>query len=293
MAACQRAHGDRSIAWHVALGTWRAKKRSELLEARARAAIHAGDALEASRALLLLSFLDGAQPLLPHIGRLLYSSAAAQLERLAQLNQAIHGMLECLAVDEQRSKCKHEARAATPQPRAATARCNRALQPRAATPRCNPVPPRLQRHPHARACRLCSLPPTPLLATPPRSTLHPITTPPRQALSNMFDQYRAQTLEYLTSDACANFEATRYTVQGAFYTVFSRLRVEGLLGGQALAVLTEVDDYLHCVQIAVAIEAVAAMPELEKALRRYGSLDGTGRAGGDAPKLMKGHTVYF
>ena len=88
----------------------------------------------------------------------------------------------------------------------------------------------------------------------------------------MFDQYRAQTLEYLTSDACANFEATRYTVQGAFYTVFSRLRVEGLLGGQALAVLTEVDDYLHCVQIAVAIEAVAAMPELEKALRRYGSL---------------------
>ena len=53
------------------------------------------------------------------------------------------------------------------------------------------------------------------------------------------------------------------------------------------------DDYLHCVQIAVAIEVVAAMPELEKALRRYGSLDGTGRAGGDAPKLIKGHTVYF
>ena len=107
----------------------------------------------------------------------------------------------------------------------------------------------------------------------------------------MFDQYRAQTLEYLTSDACANFEATRYRVQGAFYTVFRTL--EGLIGGQALAVLAEVDDYLHCVQIAVSIEGVAAMPELEKALRRYGSLDGTGRAGGDAPKLMKGHTVYF
>ena len=66
-----------------------------------------------------------------------------------------------------------------------------------------------------------------------------------------------------------------------------------MLGEQTQAVLGEVDDYLHCVQIAVAIEAVAAMPELEKALRRYGSLDGTGRAGGDAPKLMKGHTVYF
>ena len=113
-----------------------------------------------------------------------------------------------------------------------------------------------------------------------------------QALSSMFDQYRAQTLEYLTSDACANFEATRYTVQAAFYTVFSRLRVDGVLGGQAQAVLAEVDDYLHCVQIAVAIEVVAAMPELEKALRGYGSLEGTGRAGGDVPKLIKGHTVY-
>ena len=157
MAACQRAHGERSIAWHVALGTWRAKQRSEALEARARAAVHAGDALEASRALLLLSFLDGAQPLLPHIGRLLYSSAAAHLERLAQLNHAIHGMLECLALDEQRSKCKHEARAATPQPTRA----------RAATPRCNPAPSRLHRRPHARACRLYSLHPTTLLSTPP------------------------------------------------------------------------------------------------------------------------------
>ena len=100
----------------------------------------------------------------------------------------------------------------------------------------------------------------------------------------MFDQYRGQTLEYLTSDACANFEAARYTVQGAFYTVFSRLRLEGLLGGQAQAVLGEVGDYLHCVQIAVANEVVNAMPELEKVLLQYGQLDGTDRAGQAAPK---------
>ena len=109
----------------------------------------------------------------------------------------------------------------------------------------------------------------------------------------MFDQYRAQTVEYLTSDACENFKAARHAVQAAFYTVFSRLRVEGLLGEQAQAVLGEVDDYLHCVQIAVANEVVSAMPELEKAMRRYGSLDGTERAGQGAPKLMKGHTVYY
>ena len=51
----------------------------------------------------------------------------------------------------------------------------------------------------------------------------------QEALTGMFDQYRAQTLEYLTSDACANFEAARYTVQAAFYSVFSRLRVEQLV----------------------------------------------------------------
>ena len=35
----------------------------------------------------------------------------------------------------------------------------------------------------------------------------------QEALTAMFDQYRAQSLEYLAADGCANFEAARYTVQ--------------------------------------------------------------------------------
>merc|ERR1712100_1010958 len=85
----------------------------------------------------------------------------------------------------------------------------------------------------------------------------------QEALTAMFDTFRAQSLEYIASDSCANFEATRYTVQGLFYSVFSRLREEGLLGEHAQAVLSEVDDYLHCVQLAVANEVVDAIPELQ------------------------------
>ena len=157
MASCQKAHGDQVTLNREPRRSWRAKKWTEQLAERARAAVRAGDALDASRALLLRSFLDEQQPLLPHIGRLLYASAAAHLERLAQLNHAIYGVLECLHLEEHRAKCNQE------------------------------------------------------------------------ALTGMFDQYRAQTLEYLTSDACANFEAARYTVQAAFYSVFSRLRVEQLV----------------------------------------------------------------
>ena len=59
-------------------------------------------------------------------------------------------------------------------------------------------------------------------------------------------------------------------MQGAFYSVFSRLRVDGVLGEQAQEVLGVVDDYLHCVQLSVGSEAVNAMPDLEKALQQYG-----------------------
>ena len=86
----------------------------------------------------------------------------------------------------------------------------------------------------------------------------------------MFDQYRAQALEYLAGDGCANFEAARYTVQAAFYTVFSRLRLDGVLGEQTQEVLGVVDDFLHCVQLSVGNEVVHAMPDLEKALQQYG-----------------------
>ena len=72
------------------------------------------------------------------------------------------------------------------------------------------------------------------------------------------------------TDATATVRPRRYTVQAAFFTVFSRLRLDGMLGEQTQEVLGVVDDFLHCVQLSVGNEVVHAMPDLEKALQRYG-----------------------
>ena len=197
-------HGpsDRAAATADPRRSWRAAQRREELEARARAAAHAGDALGASRALLLISMLSdegGTLPLLPHVARLCFHSSAVHLERLSRLNRALYGVLECLRLDE-----SHRLKAE------------------------------------------------------------------QEALTAMFDLYRAQALEYLAGDGCANFEAARYTVQAAFYAVFSRLRLDGVLGEQTQEVLGVVDDFLHCVQLSVGNEVVHAMPDLEKALQQYG-----------------------
>ena len=77
-------------------------------------------------------------------------------------------------------------------------------------------------------------------------------------LTAMFDRYRAATLEYLTSDACCNFEAVRYAVKGAFFSVFSSLRQQGVLTRESQLVLATVDDYMYAVQLAASHQALQA-----------------------------------
>ena len=88
-------------------------------------------------------------------------------------------------------------------------------------------------------------------------------------VAKMFDLYRVETVRYLGSDACCNFEALRYTVQSKFASLFSQIREQGVLTADACEVLSAVDDSLSCITISVAQQIVHSIPSVQLALKDY------------------------
>lgn len=78
----------------------------------------------------------------------------------------------------------------------------------------------------------------------------------QQVLVSMFHLYRTTAAEFLSSDTCCNFEPIQSTVQEAFYAVLTDLRQQSVLTREATQVLETVDDYMTCVQLAVASQVI-------------------------------------
>jgi len=89
----------------------------------------------------------------------------------------------------------------------------------------------------------------------------------------MFDAYRAEVLAILAGDSCCNFEAVRYAVQEAFFSVFNLIREHGVLTPAARPQLAAAVDYMRCVGLAVGQQVVqndaALESQLEQAFGRW------------------------
>ena len=86
-------------------------------------------------------------------------------------------------------------------------------------------------------------------------------------VAKMFDAYRVETIRYLGSDTCCNFEALRYTIQSEFALLFSQIRDQGVLTADACGVLSAVDDSLTCVQLSVSQQIAHGIPTVQRLLK--------------------------
>jgi hypothetical protein len=82
----------------------------------------------------------------------------------------------------------------------------------------------------------------------------------------MFHAYRTPLLEFLASDTSCNFEPIRSTIQEAFYAVLIDLRQQSALNQEAGTVLEAVEDYMTCIEMAVASQVVANDAALRAAI---------------------------
>lgn len=78
-----------------------------------------------------------------------------------------------------------------------------------------------------------------------------------KALVRMFHAYRGPVLETLSSDDCCSFEAMRVIIQEAIFGLLTDLRMQGVLGGDAQMVLEAIEDYLHLVELSMAVQVVS------------------------------------
>ena len=85
-------------------------------------------------------------------------------------------------------------------------------------------------------------------------------------LASMFHAYRTPLLEFLASDTSCNFEPIRSTIQEAFYAVLIDLRQQSALNQEAGTVLEAVEDYMTCIEMAVASQVVANDAALRAAI---------------------------
>ncbi len=174
--------------------TWRALRWSDSLRQRAGEALAGGQLVDASQALLQLSFADGDyERLVPGVGRLL-RSGAGRLRWMTNGTRVIQGILNCTQTEANRDKCNHT------------------------------------------------------------------------VLARMFHMYRTLVLDFLASDASCNFEPIRNTIQEAFYAVLTDLRQQSVLTHEARQVLEAVEDYMKCVEMAVASQVVANDAALSAAI---------------------------
>jgi len=94
--------------------------------------------------------------------------------------------------------------------------------------------------------------------------------------AKMFDSYRVQVIRLLSSDACCNFEALRFTIQSDFAALFSHIRDQGVLTAYACAVLAAVDNALECVLLSVSSQIVQNIPSVKRALQDHAASSGGG-----------------
>jgi len=79
----------------------------------------------------------------------------------------------------------------------------------------------------------------------------------QQAVKAMLQSYRVSVMDHLSSDGCCNFEPIRSCIQEAFYAIDTDLRQNSVLTQDALRVLEAIEDYMLCIELALASQVVS------------------------------------